>query len=142
MVNLRMRRFSAAALLIGGLAIFALTAILFVSLNEWLSQELNIEGAGAPYAYTALLCGFASGIASFYTAYLLFFRWDSARFLSTIQILLGLFSFCAVGSSLIFIAKTNLFGFEGAVGVLIALFVFIPLIFIAQLVKGDLISAD
>ena len=134
------RRLLAIMLTIGGLSIFMLTAIIYASINYWLPRWLDIEDAGAPYAYAALLCGLVSAFTSFYATYLLFSKWDSVKFLSIVQILLGTFSSSVIVSSIIFILKTDIFGLEGAVGVMMAIFVSIPLIFAIQLVKNDLHS--
>lgn len=74
----------------------------------------------------------------FYAVYMLFSKWDSTKFVSLVQILLGLYSASVIVSCILFIMKTNLFGPPGAVGVHMALFISLPLIFVLQLVKKDL----
>lgn len=140
--NSSIRRLAAITLIIGGLSIFMLTAIIYASVNYWLPRQLDIEDAGVPYAYAALLCGLTSSFASFYSAYLLFSTWDSRKFLSLVQILLGILSSSVVVSSILFIIKTNIFGLEGAVCVTIAIFISLPLILIIQLIKNDLHASD
>lgn len=135
--NSKIRKLLAITLVIGNLSVLMVTAIIFVSVKEWLPTATHIEGAGLPFAYAALVCGLASACAVFYSAYMLFSKWDSTKFVSLVQILLGLYSASVVVSCVLFIIKTNLFGLPGAVGVVMAFFISLPLIFVLQLVKND-----
>lgn len=133
-----MRKLCGAMLIIGGLALLMLTAIAYASIDYWMPRIIDIPGSGKPYAIAALVCGAFSSIVSFYSAYTLFTRWNSRVFLLLLQVLCALFAFCAIISSILFIIKTDLFGLEGAVGVTIAVFLAIPLIYVIELVKNNL----
>lgn len=136
--NSKIRKILAITLVFGNLSVVMVAAGLYASVNAWLPEATHIEGAGLPFAYAALVCGLASACAVLYAVYMLFSKWDSTKFVSLVQILLGLYSASVIVSCILFIMKTNLFGPPGAVGVHMALFISLPLIFVLQLVKNDL----
>lgn len=119
-----------------GIAVYAIAE----SARLYLEEVSKVSGGGTPYGVGIFVAGISFCSVFAYSGFMLFTRWNSEFFLTSIRVSIAISLTCSIVCMIWFITVTGLFNIVGLIGNIIAVLGFFVSMNILSMVKKDLIN--